>query len=474
MSRMIEVPEECQGLVKAVQNVFAQVKGCLSRAQGGRSLNYGQVEREIAERVAEIEKAAHQVILERLDVDEPRVLIRGKEHARVGRYPATYYTMAGPVEVDRSLYRAAGDRNGPTVDAISLRVGVVEQGWLPETAKAKAFLMQQGTSREAEDTARSQCRLPYSRSSFERVGHGVGALYVQNNVDVEQKLIEVYQVPTEAAGVSVSIDRVSLPMEEPHPSPPPRAPTDKPKKDIVVNYRMAYCGTVTVHDEEGRALHTLRYGRMPKGDAVGLCEGLASDVDMMRKQRPDLKVTLLCDGAPEMWDLLDEQLNKVTLQTEVVRLVDMWHLVEKLGKAARLMFGENEGAEREVTRWKLRLLNDSDAADAIKAELMASPKRSIRAGAERPIQEAITYIENHRDRMDYAAARRQGRPVGSGAVEATCKSLVSVRMKRAGSRWKEFTGEDILQLRALGLSDRWDDAMRFTLAPLRTAVQRAA
>lgn len=474
MSRMIEVPEECQGLIKAVQNVLAQVKGCLSQTQGGRSLDYGPVERQIAQGVAEIEKAAHQAVLERRDVDAPRVLIGGQEHVRVGRYPATYYTMAGPVEVQRSLYRAVGDRGGPTVDAVSLRAGVVEQGWLPETAKAMARAMAQGTSREAEATAKSQCRLPYSRSSFERVGHAVGALYVKNNIDVEQKLIEVYQVPAQATGVSVSMDRVSVPMEEPHPHPPRRAPGDKPKRDIVVAYRMAYCGTVTVHDEQGRALHTLRYGRMPKGDAVGLAEGLASDVDMMRKQRPDLMVTLLCDGAPEMWDLLDEQLKEDTLHIPVVRLVDMWHLVEKLGPAARLMCGDKDEAERQVARWKLRLLNDSGAAEAIGAQLRASPQRGLRVGSERPIQEALTYLDNHRDRMDYATARQQGRPVGSGAVEATCKSLVSIRMKRAGSRWKQSTGENILQLRALGLSDRWEEAMRFTLAPLRTAVQRAA
>jgi hypothetical protein len=76
--------------------------------------------------------------------------------------------------------------------------------------------------------------------------------------------------------------------------------------------------------------------------------------------------------------------------------------------------------------------------------------------------------------MDYATARKQGRPVGSGPVEATCKSLYEVRMKRSGARWKPGTGEDIVRLRALALSDRWDAAMKLVLAPLRIAIQRAA
>jgi hypothetical protein len=236
---------------------------------------------------------------------------------------------------------------------------------------------------------------------------------------------------------------------------------------------MAFCGTVTLHDANGDAIYTIRYGTMPKGDPEGLCEGMAEDVAAMLTQRPDLKVILLCDGAKEMWNLLDVEFTKAPFDVKgmvVARLIDFWHAVEKLAAAAKVIADRDE-AKPMLARWKLLLRNTSTARVTILAELIASGKEDVQVGDEKPVHDAITYLTNNAERMDYASARRNGLPIGSGSVEATCKSLVNVRMKRPGSRWKNRTGEHVIHLRALALSDRWDAAMNLVFKRSRTTIR---
>jgi hypothetical protein len=473
MQMVIEIPDELKGVGEAVSAMVRQVEATWRSTRGGKALEYPAIERQLAESAAAIERASHQAVLQGLDVDQPRIRIEGKVYGRVGRYEADYYTMAGPVRVTRTLYRELGSRNAKTVNAVSLRCGAVGEGWLPGTAQAMAHQLQQGTSREAEATARMLGRLPYSRSSFESVGQEVGRQYTAVRTDLEERLLEEYAVPAEARSVSVALDRVSVPMEEAVAAEEHAAQPGAHKRKVWRQFRMAYCATLTLHDHKGEALHTIRYGRMPQGEVESLCQTLAADVCTVLRKHPALGVILLADGAPELWSLLEDHLNHETLGVPVHHLVDLWHLLEKLGSAARVLYGDAQ-ASGVLQGWRLRLLNRSQTIAEILQELYNSGKEEVAVGKSRPVHEAITYLEHHQARMNYAYARRRGLPVGSGNVEATCKSLVALRMKRAGARWKEETGEHLLNLRALALSDRWEAAMALTLRPLRKAIRLAA
>jgi hypothetical protein len=243
---------------------------------------------------------------------------------------------------------------------------------------------------------------------------------------------------------------------------------DGPK--VARNFRMAYAATVTVHDAEGESLHTIRYGRMPKGDVRGLCRGLARDVTAMHAQRPDLKVAYLTDGASEFETLYDQHL-KMPLGPNAVSLVDFWHAAEYLGAAARVFEIKRKAKPGQFRRWRHALKHDAGAAAAIVEQMEQSGLEKVMLDGVSPVEAAIRYFRARLERMNYAGARRQGLPIGSGNVEATCKSLVTVRMKRPGARWKHTSGDEVLQLRALQLSDRWTPAVQRATRPLAKPVQ---
>jgi hypothetical protein len=395
MQIVLEIPEELKAVGEAVEALVRQIEATWRSTRGGRALAYAEIEQQLAAGAAAIERAGHQAVLQGLDVDQPRVRIESKAYARVGRSEATDSTMAGPVGVTRTLYRAVGQRNAKTVNAVSLRAGAVDEGWLPGVAQAMAYLLQQGTAREAEATARVLGRLPYARASFERVGQAVGAQYLAIHADLEEGLGAEYELPPEAASVSVALDRVSLPMEEAVPEAERAQSPDEPGRQVYRQCRRAYCATVTLHDREGQALHTVRYGRLPQGDIEQLCAGLAVEVRTLLRKRPALQVMLLADGAPELWARLDQALNKTTLGVPVHRLVDFWHLLEKLGKAAQVLYGEAH-ASTVLQNWRLRLLNRGQTLGEIWAELQNSGSQGVCVGTSRPVPEALTYLENHR------------------------------------------------------------------------------
>lgn len=469
MPIFIEVEDKYQALADSFSQLLHSIRTHQQSASSGAPVDYGKVEQELAHRAAALERDSHTAVLQALDVDAPQVVIGGQTYRRVMRSAGDYYTMAGAISVPRTLYRKLGERCGATVDPSSLRIGVVGDGWLPSTAQAMAWECQRAPAREAEAASHQWQRLPYSRCAFDRVAHLVGQHYEHHRQAVERQLVETMAIPKQAHSLSVSLDRVSIPMEEPRPGPAEYKPDGGAKRMVQRVYRMAYAATVTLHDEKGQALHTLRYGRMPKGDIEELCTALSDDVMTLIKACPSLLVVLLCDGAKELWNLLQEEFNQTSLGHPVHRLVDLWHLLEKLGSAAKLLYGETEGASA-LARWRLCLLNEADAVEQILQTLYSSAKQQVRVGESRPVHEAITYLDNHREDMRYAKTRSLGLPVGSGNVEATCKSLFEVRLKRPGCRWKETTGAHIVDLRALALSDRYSQAVSLSLAPLRQSV----
>jgi hypothetical protein len=469
---VIRLPDELKSLEAPIRSLLEVAETHAARFEHGTGrVDYYAAEEEVGEAVAALERGVHAELLQALVVDAEEIMVDGQRYRRVVESRGTYFARAGAVSLDRPLYRAK--RNGPTVDPVALRAGAIRGGWLPATADAMAHLVQLGTSREAEEAARRMGRARYSRSAYEDVAHAVGEAYQADKIEIDDAWIVQLEVPRKARSLSASLDRVSVPIAVERPRPVGRPKKGAPKRPVEVVYRMAYCATLTLHDGKGRALKTLRYGAAPGDDPSVMLERALADAVVLLKERPRLRVVLVADGAPEMWNLLRTTFSPKLLGKKTVHeVLDFYHLTEKLAAAAKVALPDQ--ADDTMKRWRFSLLNTSSAGMRILSALLRSGKRDILVGDQRPVHDAITYLENHRELLNYVAARKAGLPIGSGAVEATCKSLFAQRLKRSGARWSERGASEIIDLRAMALSGRWDFGIRMLFARRRRDVRSAA
>lgn len=132
-------------------------------------------------------------------------------------------------------------------------------------------------------------------------------------------------------------------------------------------------------------------------------------------------------------------------------------LAEKVHAAANGLYGEGSA---EAAAWAAHLKEElwQGRSAGLVAEVREREARA-RSPAKREAVHALrTYLENQAGHMDYPRYRGLGLPVGSGPVEAACKSLVGARCKQAGMRnWTYAGAEAILRLRAAQQDGTFDD-----------------
>ena len=189
---------------------------------------------------------------------------------------------------------------------------------------------------------------------------------------------------------------------------------------------------------------------MPEPNKATLKSQLTAEVMGAWIQRPDLQVVKVADGAPDNWSYLGETL---PLGVEVL---DFYHAMEQLGTALGAAYGEGTPPYQErVETLRTVLRDDPQGVDKVMGALSRLRTRYPRRQA---IHKALAYFLEHRHRMRYAELRAHNLPMGSGVVEAACKTLVSQRLKRSGMRWRTEGGQAILTFRALCQSERFERA----------------
>lgn len=433
-------------------------------------------EHELHAHVMAVERDLLAEELSRYDVRADEVTIDGRPYRQSLVSTETYLSAAGPVLVLRHLYRPAG-RSTKSVCPLELRAGIVDGLWTPRAARQGAFVMAHLTPRESAALFGELGGMQPSRSTLDRLPKSLSACWEAKRADWEATLRADETVQPEAAVVAVSLDGVMAPMT-------PRAAEAAPEQREAAqgemasspprHYREASCGTVSLYTAAGERLTTVRYGRMPEYKKATLCQQLQAECQSLLARHPSLTVVKLADGAEENWrflEALDLGLPASTLsQVEQVSILDFYHAAEHLKTACDAIWGaESVGSKVEFGRLRTLLKEADQGVDKVIGCLRYRLGR-LRGRPRERLATELTYFRNQRARMGYAHYQRAGLPIGSGVVEAACKTLVTQRLKRSGMRWERAGGQAILTLRSVIQSERWEHGWALVRSAFRTLV----
>lgn len=126
--------------------------------------------------------------------------------------------------------------------------------------------------------------------------------------------------------------------------------------------------------------------------------------------------------------------------------MDFYHACEHLKTLSSLLLGHRGQwiVERRRKNWKKRLFNGR-----LKKIIALARKEALEIGKVAEVEKALGYFLNNIERMQYGAFHKQGFFIGSGVVEAGCRSVVGARCKQSGMFWSVEGAENILAFRCI-------------------------
>lgn len=192
-----------------------------------------------------------------------------------------------------------------------------------------------------------------------------------------------------------------------------------------------------VLDRGGRIASSLFVTHL--GTATDFSPKFRAHLDTYKCLETDL--IFISDGAVWLRQLMTTDYPQATL------ILDIYHAMSHVGLAAMEAFGKGKKADIWLENQR-KLLLESELDKVLVAIQSLSITQIVR-------DSVCGYLAANRDRMDYAAYRKRGLLIGSGAIESAHRTVVQKRLKRSGQRWSLEGAQRVLNLRVCWMSDRW-------------------
>ena len=362
-----------------------------------------------------------------------------------GRRGKRLLTTLGPVRFSRPLYQCSPACPARFPD--DERLDIVHTTYSPGVRRLMARAGSQSHFQQAAADLRCFAGLVVEAREVERVAEEVGQQVERWRAAEQQRLLQCAATPTRRAlspaKFYISFDGTGVPVR-----PGELVGRRGKQPDGSARTREAKLGCVFTQLSLDREGHPQRD---PQSTTyVGAIEssalfGWRMYAEALRRGLEQAStVIVLTDGA---------HYNHTIVQThfpQAIHIVDLFHAYEHLTALAQLRWGQEAKAP---PAWRRCL----EAGDIHRLLRQAGHQLPVSPLSKKAMMKHLGYFENNAPQMHYAHYREQKFFVGSGVVEAGCRTVIGQRLKQSGMRWSVSGANAIIALRCCILSDRFED-----------------
>ena len=357
-------------------------------------------------------------------------------------------TVVGPLEVWRPYYLCHHCHAGQNPQDAELDVVATECS--PGVRRMMALVGSQSSFAQGRQQLELLAGLTVTTKAVERHAEAIGAdIAVRQQADMHRVL--QWQLP-EAGGepiptLYVEIDGTGVPVVAAETQARSGKQPDEP-----AHTREAKLGCVftqTQLDQKGRPLRdeasTTYTGAIETAEEFGrriFTEAYQRGWNRARKP------VVLGDGAPWIWNLADEHF------PGAIQIVDLYHARDHLWKLSAQLFPSQPATRQRWTGGLQRKLDQGQSKQLVVQLRSFHPPNAELAAL---LRTEADYFERNAQRMRYPEFKRQKLFVGSGVVEAGCKTIIGSRLKQSGMFWTVRGANAILALRCNRLSGKFED-----------------
>ena len=376
-------------------------------------------------------------------------------------------TPFGKIVFERRLYQ---NENGDSFVPLDHAWNMENHFATIEVREAVLFAMSLMPAGEARPLFDKCSTFNLAESTFKKIAENLGPDLEESIDDFLETIRQDEPIPSEETKVvAVSMDGANVLLQEPgkkkgrkRQRPGERKKETEGSFDSPTSYKNATVGSVTLYgsvppeEKTPQRLQSRYLARMPEAMAATLKRQLEREVvSTLNRLSSDVTRIFLSDAAQGIRKEVDTN----PLFSDFKKIIDFFHTTDHLSNAAEAIFGKESSAGDEWYESKrLQLLEDDNGAEQVYRSLLYYEKNYQYPKERREaLHREVVFFKNNKDRMEYAQYRRNGWPIGSGVIEAACKSIVKCRMCRSGMRWTRKGGQTILTLRALVKSGRWEN-----------------